>query len=140
MRKTVAVLVVLLITLMMATPVMAQDNVPVVAVSAIGTVLSTVLGIVVSLVLEFYPPAAKWWNEFEYQRQTFIGMGVLLAVILIGLNAIGAVQMELPEPFWWNGFWAWFIQVVTWATSFIGAGQTTYTATRKTSYRSTLEE
>jgi peptidoglycan/LPS O-acetylase OafA/YrhL len=97
--------------------------VPDVPIAQIGTTITLVLSFLLSMALEMVPGLHAWWEKYAYKQQVWIGSGVLLVLAALGLNALGAINLHLPVPFWWDGFWAVLFPTLAW----IAGGQTTYT-------------
>ena len=90
---------------------------PTISPEQIVPLITALLAAGLSLALELVPGLKEKWADFKYKSQVWVGGAVALAVLLLGADALGAVNLVLPEPFWWDGFWAWVTPVLTWITS-----------------------
>jgi hypothetical protein len=66
------------------------------------------------------------WERYEYKRETLGLMGLAVALALVGLHYLGALELGLGA-FGWPVIWR---LVEAWL-AFAGAGQLTYTMTRE---------
>ena len=97
-----------------------------------GAGIAAVVALLSSLALAYIPGFAAKWEKFQYKRETLGGVGLAVAIALVGLHYAGAFDLGLG-PFGWGVVWK---MVESWL-AFSGAGQLAFTgqqmATRPTS-------
>lgn len=118
----------------LATPVSGGDLTPAARtageapqVELSGAGIAAIVGVLTSVLLAYVPGFQAWWEAFAYKRETLAGVGFVVAVALVGLHYLGALDLGLG-PFGWPVVWR---VIETWLT-FSGAGQLAFTGQRLT--------
>lgn len=96
-----------------------------VAVELSGPGIAAILALITSLALMYVPGFSTWWDAFAYKREVLAGAGFVIAVALVGLHYLGAIDLGLGGFGWpviWKAIEAWL--------SFAGTGQLIYTGKR----------
>lgn len=96
---------------------------PVVELSGPG--VAAIVALIVSLSLMYIPGFQVWWDAFGYKREALAGAGLVVAMVLVGLHYIGAIDLGLGV-FGWPVIW----RILEVWLSFAGTGQLLYTGKR----------
>ena len=87
-----------------------------------GAGIASIVAVIMSVLLAYVPGLATWWEKFTYKRETLGGVGLGIAIGMVGLHYAGAVNLGLGEFGWpvvWQTIEAWL--------AFSGAGQLMFT-------------
>jgi hypothetical protein len=109
-----------------AEPILGNDPIVIPPVELSGPGISAIVALIVSLSLMYIPGFQVWWDAFAYKRETLAGAGFVVALVLVGLHYIGAIDLGLGL-FGWPVIW----RVLEVWLSFAGTGQLVYTGQRR---------
>ncbi len=132
-RMVVLVVIVLLLAVgcVMDTgisPLATPADVPPVEIPTVelsGPGISAIVALIVSLSLMYIPGFKAWWDTFPYKREMLAASGLLVALALVGLHYIGAVDIGLGV-FGWPVVW----RILEVWLAYAGTGQLLYTGKR----------
>lgn len=66
-----------------------------------GEWIAGMVFVLLMVAMEFVPKFALFWDPFQYKRETVAGVGLLTVIGLVGLNYLGAFDLEIG-PFGWS--------------------------------------
>lgn len=90
-----------------------------------GVGIAAIVAALLSLALAYIPGFRTRWDGFVHKRETLAGTGLLVALALMGLHYLGALDLGLGQ-FGWPVLW----RVVEAWLAFAGAGQLAFTGQR----------
>ncbi|MCK9629271.1 MAG: hypothetical protein M0R37_11870 [Bacteroidales bacterium] len=90
-----------------------------------GPGIAAIVSLIVSLALMYVPSFNAWWSEFIYKRETLAATGFVVALALVGLHYLGAIDLALGA-FGWPVIW----RVLSVWLAYAGTGQLIYTGKR----------
>lgn len=88
-----------------------------------GAGIAAIVAVITSVLLAYVPGLATWWGLFTYKRESLGGVGLVIAVCMVGLHYAGAINLGIGDFGWpvvWRTIEAWL--------AFSGAGQLAFTA------------